>query len=1743
MKELFFPTRGYTEKELKEAKPTTRQIIAGTPKAVAEFSANVGNLLGSSPNSLAAKVANTRIGGKLADVGARIEEFGKPRNVEEAAAMRVFDIVSAVPAGSIKVSTTGARAISRTKNLKTIFNVLRKEVPELTDEQADVIGRLLTNVDNEDEVQRVLNGLNFGIQESRKAGQAVPPASLELPAPRPGSRSPAPIPRSTEIKQRIGIESAPPAAAKPPAGAIPAVAPGARISSQEPRSIPEAPIPREAPRTIQESQGARPNEKQDVVADVLKAREADLRERGFYDPTGESSLAKPATPAAEIKDTVSDTLKDVSDTSRTGGVREEALDDSVISQVREYKSEKDFEKALKPSTWGDYETIEVDIPIDLIRGAEPTDAAKTVTEAGRRITEPVEVVVNLHPSAVAENGRYVLLDGNHRIQQARLNGETTIRARLGLSRDYIDDEGEQLINDDAPESLLDLYRRIARGDVASAPSPTPPKTPPPTKKAPKSDTPAAGEGRGGVSEDDSFSLLAAQEEGSEFALRASAKQEERIVSDLEAVFADLKGVDVEDVKLRFAEEDLERAQLDYEFLMGSLIDDPARQLVKYRSKSTGRLPEVTGKDTMKSLTGSGKEVKNSEFGKRGDQILQEIFGYERQVTSREAQEFLDAYLERRNRLDDILKRMRTIRENIRLAKRKDEFVGAARRALANDAAKNVKDLRALTEAAERAGFKRGLEAGSRRYYDLVTRMRGRRSKINAIQKAHNLTDTEMKKIRGPQDPRWMDDAEFSDYLSELTKKAEYEQGRMEERVIIEALISEKNLKKTENLQRAMELPPVKDMSLEELKQFSDALAETAPDSTFLGPRMIQTAVNTDLGNIRTMEEGIKKVIEKTGMKFEGLVEGSELQQWMRDPMLTERDPLHRTFITEWVAKEAEMLTRKVVLQREISTLAKAARRSRIARNAELRKAGELKQGIRERVFDRLTPKDSLIVKWLQPFETTWDDAGRRTVVRVPEIRVGAERLMTPEELKYAQFLENFFSHYYSLAQQESLERWTLRGVKHSNYKDIYFAHMNRSFFERWRDDGFIKALRIAWSRNVADTKIDFNAFGDRGEVLGYEKWLNRSMTREGEGVDKLTGSVMYTQNTAKVALAYFHAFERKLIIDSLTPKIKLLEFLLGKRFQTPKSITNPDGASQVHRTLSYQINQWINNKKGQRIQLVYKQGSSAEAVVDTGSMLVSLLDLGGNITTQMASGVGGEVFNLRGMTFLGWARGHKRALTRQGRLLGRTHAGVIGETPWDNLANAANDAGDVIRSGLFYLFGDLSYRSRRQMFLGLLSPEEFKTGSISAERLAQIKLYIGKFHAMPEFRSVVGSTSLLKAAGKYTEWATPMFQTAVRDLATLRTDLRRVAGDESKLKALVESEGFRNTWKTILVGIGAFVAGKIIFSPDEDDDSFMGRLRRKAAREAGSVIQAASGGGLFFNVRMLGFVHDLSDAVLLLLLFERYETYGPGHKPGDLKFPGAFRRVLTPNFIDQFIPEPETPLKTEEDLKEEIRMALDAGLVDVSAAKKKYIDGLESIAAAQKRRRFKMGEDAYKAELRGLLEREEITVEDAKAEFIEYLEEQKKYAPESFEGTDEAGFIEKIQLVAKGMAVDPVTAFEVIFTGEEIRRIDNGTIIVHRGKTPDEQGQREFSLEERKERSATKDLILDHTVPLQLGGTNRDGNLKLVEREKWEEYTPVENFLGRALREDRIGEREAQRLIKDLKAGTITAAEVYAAVR
>ena len=184
-----------------------------------------------------------------------------------------------------------------------------------------------------------------------------------------------------------------------------------------------------------------------------------------------------------------------------------------------------------------------------------------------------------------------------------------------------------------------------------------------------------------------------------------------------------------------------------------------------------------------------------------------------------------------------------------------------------------------------------------------------------------------------------------------------------------------------------------------------------------------------------------------------------------------------------------------------------------------------------------------------------------------------------------------------------------------------------------------------------------------------------------------------------------------------------------------------------------------------------------------------------------------------------------------------------------------------------------------------------------------------------------------------------------------------------------------------------------------------------------------------------------------------------------------------------------------------------------------------------------------KEELQGKLERTKTPLTDAEAERANKLlgtdeykgeisDEEAAKKPQFDKYNKNAdGIIDKVSTWAQAIGTDPVDAFDKLFKGETIERLENGTIIV---KRMDKDGPQGSTAARKKLGGGGQDVKLDHTVPLEIGGTNDASNLRLVTTDEWAQYTPVENYLAGALHDGKISGKDAQDLIVKFKNGSLS---------
>lgn len=727
----------------------------------------------------------------------------------------------------------------------------------------------------------------------------------------------------------------------------------------------------------------------------------------------------------------------------------------------------------------------------------------------------------------------------------------------------------------------------------------------------------------------------------------------------------------------------------------------------------------------------------------------------------------------------------------------------------------------------------------------------------------------------------------------------------------------------------------------------------------------------------------------------------------------------------------------------------------------------------------------------------WFEASDKSTVQLTKAEADVVKFMQDEWIKARDYL----------IQINAMQK----GIASENY----FTHVRRGILEAVKEDGVIRAAKEVFEQYKLDEQV-FNILDTQtGEVLALDKFFRFALRR--------TGGLKPTENIVGAFLNYMKTFKKKQALDEIVPLIDIYAHAL-----TPKGTTQT--GLLLHGDLVRFTKEWLNTQKGRRITLVAKQGGKIDWALKAGRTFTTLLDLGLNVPVMLAAQIGEQAiqyqllgkgkFLLAKWRALGVSmdiKGFKLSIHPKGRRITAKYRNVIGKNPWGQLVEPMRNVGDRLGESLFVMFRDATVRRNRNVLLGSLTKEEWASETISPERLAQMQINTGRYGTVDGAGSIIGATPEAGLFTQYKTWAIPIVGSQLRNLKYATKFLVTRGASESVRGKRALLETYR------MLELGAFVTLVGAYVVSKDDESFLGKLKQRAYMEAMTLFGAAP--AIMSVPRLITYLVDLTSALGSIMKLETYKASSFGeYEAGDLKGVRQLERLVTPRALKQF----ETkPVKTLQDVKAEILKDIEDGTLSVASAKEKYISEVKKLKAQEKKAKMALPLDEYKKDLLTRIENKEITVSEAKEEFADYSEKN----VDSFKSPDEGSFVDKVILHAKAIGTDPVTAFIFLFQKESIRRIDNGTIIVERMPLAESQ-------QVRKERGATKELILDHTLPLQLGGGNGKDNLRLVTVDEWESYTPVENYLGDKLRAGLIDKKEAQRLIKEFKEGKITAQEI-----
>lgn len=437
--------------------------------------------------------------------------------------------------------------------------------------------------------------------------------------------------------------------------------------------------------------------------------------------------------------------------------------------------------------------------------------------------------------------------------------------------------------------------------------------------------------------------------------------------------------------------DIEQQKLEKENLQQSMGTNEAKGLMKYRSRVTGELPEVTGKETMASPT-TGKEIKNTLFGRRGDDVVTAL-GFKDLDSATKA---FDTYLSQRKRLLEISDNLST-------------------------KVKDYREKKQIVDAVEAKLRKEG---------------RDRAQQIALIQDFFGLGDAEFKAIQ-KNTPNFnvMTDERFQGLLKEVYNKS-YDAFKLAEaRMGVKATIFDRELSKVDNLQQAEKLPRIENMNVGQLEKFNTLLESFKQGDEFLGVRQLQTLKNTDLSGIHTRREVIEDLAKRTGKTINQLNDISVNKFWDRllyDTALARKNPLYQIMVEDTNAVLVNASLRFTEFEHENSRLIKEARASR-----------------KRSLVDRLIPTDDVIVEFL---EAGAEDKLRIMKTMTHEELVYANFISQKyaEARDYLvqrnQLKTRFWDNYYTHLPRGFLEIWK-EGIKDFKIKDA-ISDMLSSFKEQ-----------------------------------------------------------------------------------------------------------------------------------------------------------------------------------------------------------------------------------------------------------------------------------------------------------------------------------------------------------------------------------------------------------------------------------------------------------------------------------------------------------------------------------------------------------------------------------------------------------------------------------------------------------------------------------------------------------------------
>jgi len=740
----------------------------------------------------------------------------------------------------------------------------------------------------------------------------------------------------------------------------------------------------------------------------------------------------------------------------------------------------------------------------------------------------------------------------------------------------------------------------------------------------------------------------------------------------------------------------------------------------------------------------------------------------------------------------------------------------------------------------RKAFKEGNAAELSRLKNSIKWMAKRKDTLKNVRDYFGLTDNDMSKI-SKQNPLLMDEQEFAQYLKDVNYKAVELSDNRWAKIELMKLIEDRRLQKVDNYRRAMQLPSLNEMTTEQLREFAKLLEPFQNDDVFLTQRELETVDRTDvLKGTRTWREAREVMVREIQTRHPEIelkdlagVKVAWNANWKWDSALREQDPFFELLVHDMATANISADMKVYDVETKVFDLAKKAEKSR-----------------KRTLSEKLIPQDKQIFEWLE----------------APAVEKEAiAHQMTGDQLNYAHFMIQYFA--------DALDYLiSIKAVEKG--RENYITHVRKTFMENVRDKGLTKASSEMFKQMEEDQMTFTILDDDTGNILPLEKFFQFQMHRNG-GLDPTT-------NVTRAFMTYVRTFERKKMYDAIIPKLDIYTQSLTPTIYTPRGL-------EVDASLKKFVNIWINNNKGRHISFnsVIRQGGPLDVMLRVSKTFTSMLDLGFFVYAQTINIMGEQLGTMVPLGVKDYAKSIALIRTEKGKRILDKYEAFTGRSFWENFTAPGKQANERVISAMFGIFHVSTVAANKQFLLASMSEQEWANEELSVERLAEIKLEMGRFRAVPGDSSIIGSTSLGASVFQYKTWAVSPTRTLIKDISIMTKGLKNKKPGE----ALTSKEA-REVYR--IVGTTMSIVMLIAMAGAEDDDrSTLGKMKARAIREMFSMT-AGTDPVFWLSWRTASWFAQLGTAMKNLLFLETYKTKDELKGAAQLKkafIPGAIRNL------------------------------------------------------------------------------------------------------------------------------------------------------------------------------------------------------------------------------------------------------------